>query len=157
MTGGSGTDTRATACASCVRRDIEDVIVRLAVTSDAADLAAMAGLVTDAVTLVASGQPAGLQHGRDAMLEYVRTATADRAARGEFGRHLVTNISVELGCDGTARARSYVTFIVTASDGTARIHGLGCYEDEFVQLDGTWRLASRIVVTDRNRALATNA
>jgi hypothetical protein len=128
--------------------DIEDVIIRFAWNSDEADWDSAAGLLTDDVTLEIPVQGIALGPGRDEVLAHAEKTVSARAARGERGRHVVTNILVDMAPDGTAAARSYVTFMVTTADGTTRMFGFARYEDRLVQVDGTWRLAARAVTLD---------
>lgn len=134
-----------------MHREIEDVIVRIASGSDEADLDMVAELLTDDVTFEMPAQGLTLGPGRDEILAYVERTTTARASRGERGRHLVTNIRVDPAQDGTAIARSYITFLVTTADGTISVHGFACYEDRLVHVDDAWRLAARRIIFDRDQ------
>jgi 3-phenylpropionate/cinnamic acid dioxygenase small subunit len=140
-----------------VHDDIEDVIVRFASGCDEAEWDAVDELLTDDVTLEVIGQGVVAGPGRDEVLAHAKKTAAARASRGERGRHLVTNIRVDIATDGTANARSYVTFIVTTTDGTASILAFACYDDRLAQVDGKWRLAARTITFDRDKLPALTA
>ena len=82
------------------------------------------------------GRRVRLRHGAaDRARRDPRAATGNRAAareRGDQPRHVMTNIVVEPGSDGTARVRSYLTFTVTSATG-AGVLLTATYEDEVVR------------------------
>ncbi len=84
------------------------------------------------------------QVGYDAVLEWFRTKVVlyDGSPRTQ---HLVTNIDVEVGDDGTtASAHSYITVLHQIEPGTApEIITSNYYDDVFVKVDGTWRFRTR--------------
>ena len=133
---------------------IEDVIIRFAVSCDESEFAGVAEMLTDDVELAAPGQGLLVGPGRDLVLAHAKAATAARAARGERGRHLITNVRVDMAPDGSATARSYVTFVVTSADGTAGIFAFATYEDRFVRVGEAWKLAARRMTFDRDELTA---
>jgi 3-phenylpropionate/cinnamic acid dioxygenase small subunit len=139
-----------------VHRDVENVVIRLACAADEGELDAIGELVTDDVTLEMPDPSLAPVPGRAGLLAHYERLIADRAARAEPGRHLLTNIRVDLVADGVAIARSYVTFVVTRRDGSTGVHATATYEDRLAQVDGGWRLASRRIAFDRGRVTSDN-
>jgi hypothetical protein len=58
--------------------------------------------------------------------------------------HCNTTLWVELHGDGTATAHSYFIFICDGRTAPT-VRSTGRYEDRFIKVDGTWKLASRTV------------
>ena len=81
--------------------DVEDVIIRFAAGSNDANLEVVAELLADDVTLDRPGQGIAFGPDRDEILEYIKQAAGDRGSRGESGRHVVTNIRVDIAQDST--------------------------------------------------------
>ena len=60
-------------------------------------------------------------------------------------RHYTTNVVIE-GDGSRARARSYV--LALTGSGAGRSQATGRYEDDFVKVDGRWRIRTRRAVIE---------
>lgn len=68
-----------------------------------------------------------------------------RALPSSAGRqHHVSNTVIERSPEG-ATARSYVAVALRQGNGPHALHVMGWYEDTFACLDGTWRIARRVI------------
>jgi uncharacterized protein (TIGR02246 family) len=65
------------------------------------------------------------------------------AATGGDDLHLVANVDIEVGDDGTARATSTWLYLVRGEGDVPELSKLGHYEDELRVEDGRWRFAHR--------------
>ncbi|EEF26936.1 conserved hypothetical protein [Ricinus communis] len=83
----------------------------------------------------------GMLKGKDAMREFHRASGEGSKAL----RHLTLNSVIDLDGD-TAHVVSYVA--VVAQGQPAAIYFLGHYDDQFVKVDGQWRIKSRKVRAD---------
>jgi hypothetical protein len=77
--------------------------------------------------------------------EGVQRFTEIMAGLGLFMRHFTTNIVIR-GDGERARVESYVLAITGPSGGRAQTTGR--YEDEFVKVDGRWRIRVRRALLD---------
>ncbi len=128
--------------------EVPEMINRLAIASDDADRGALANLLASDAVLHMPGATGSLGPGAAAITEFIRKKRDERIARGESGRHFVANVVTHPAEDGSVVARSYVLFAVTHSDGTVGLGGVAQYEDHWIPLDDSWRLASRSVTLD---------
>ncbi len=64
-------------------------------------------------------------------------------------RHYTTNISVEVGADGRIVAASAMLAVSdSAGAGLPIVHRSGRYDDVFVEEEGVWRFADRLLTFD---------
>ena len=123
------------------RLALQDLYARYAYAFDSADADRWAALFT--------------RDGRfapPAMPEVVGTAAlrAFAAARAEDApgmRHLMSNVLVEPADDG-ARGTAYFLCLRLGPDGLFRLRNFGRYDDVFEREDGTWKIATRTVVSE---------
>src|SRR3954451_14907774 len=113
---------------STLRTQIEDAVIRFAIACDEGDPPAMAECITDDFVVHIPGQSVTRGPGRDVFVDCAVEVTAARHARGQPGRHMVTNVRVkrrEDMPDGSpaALARSYVAFVLIAADGACNVQG----------------------------------
>ena len=47
-------------------------------------------------------------------------------------------------------AVSYMTLVLTRADGTSLVDCAGTYTDRFVEIDGDWQIATRLITFDRD-------
>ena len=133
-----------------VQYEIEDVILRFAKASDEGLWDLVPGLLADDVALEVPAHGITYGPGPAALLAYLRKTVEARASQRERGRHLVTNIVVDMSGSQVATASSYATFIVTSAEGATNIRGFCCYDDQFHKIAGSWRLAHRSISFDRD-------
>ena len=81
-------------------------------------------------------------------------ARAARAARGEQPRHLVNDVRIVDRNGGAVNAVSYMTLVLTKTDGTSIVDCAGTYTDRFVEVDGRWLIAARRITFDRDLVVA---
>ena len=68
-------------------------------------------------------------------------------------RHYTTNVSVEIAVDGQVVAASAMLAVSdSARAGIPVVHRSGRYDDVFVEEDGLWRFASRLLTFDIAKA-----
>lgn len=135
-----------------MREAIEDVIIGYAWAYDEERVGDAAALFTEDGTLQVSAPGVAPATGKEAIAAFLGAARGGRSARGEMPRHLVNNVRVVASGDGWADAVSYMTLVVTYPDGTSAVELAGTYTDRFVRVDGCWRIASRRIGFDRDRA-----
>jgi 3-phenylpropionate/cinnamic acid dioxygenase small subunit len=123
------------------RATLHDVYARYAYAFDGADADAWAAL------FAADGRfaPPGVDEvvGTAALRAFV----AARAADAPGMRHVMSNVLVE-ATDGGARGNAYFLCFRLGPDGLFRLRNFGRYDDEFVHEGGTWKIASRRVVSE---------
>ena len=88
--------------------------------------------------------------GRDAIVTGLLARSADRRARNEQSRHVITNLYLEQQTETSATAISYYLVVETSPD-SQRIRS-GWYRDSFVNEVGTWRIEERNVHLDAGAA-----
>jgi hypothetical protein len=69
---------------------------------------------------------------------------------GEQPRHMLANVVVTSQSDDEVAARSYMTMVVTRSDGTVYVHHAGRYLDRLVRIEDRWLFAERLIRVDRD-------
>ncbi len=123
------------------RATLHDVYARYAHAFDGADAEAWAAL------FAAGGRfaPPGVDEvvGTEALRHFV----AARAADAPGMRHVMSNVLVE-ATDSGARGRAYFFCLRLGGDRQFRLRNFGRYEDEFVREEGTWKIASRVVISE---------
>jgi 3-phenylpropionate/cinnamic acid dioxygenase small subunit len=124
---------------------IHQTLYRYAWGIDTGDADLVAGCYTEDAELTAAS---GSTHGREAIRADVEAKREERAARG-IVRHFNTNVLVTPEGDGRASVQSLFAATVVR-DGAASLFATGWYEDTFVEEQGTWRIARRVIHMDRN-------
>jgi uncharacterized protein (TIGR02246 family) len=100
-----------------------------------ADLFASDGVFT-AGDFVATGREEILAMLEDMVPEYLAPVGGDDL-------HLVCNVDIDVGDDGTARATSTWVYVVRAEGDVPQLAKVGHYEDELRREDGRWRFGHR--------------
>lgn len=81
---------------------------------------------------------------RAAMRERYRT----RSGLGQYPRHLITNVEIDIGAgEGAATSRSYFALLVVDA-GVIGFASKGAYVDEWAHETDGWRLTRRTVAAD---------
>jgi 3-phenylpropionate/cinnamic acid dioxygenase small subunit len=124
---------------------IRNVIARIARLADQGDLDEYVDQFTeDAVW----NFPPGPRKGRADILVGARERRAGgTTGPGSRARHQISTIEVDVGEDGTAKADSYLMFVVNTADGPS-VAVSGSYHDTFVRQGSRWRLARRDINND---------
>jgi 3-phenylpropionate/cinnamic acid dioxygenase small subunit len=123
------------------RATLHDLYARYAYAFDGADADAWAGLFAAEGRFLPPGVPDVV--GTDALRAFVAARSADAPGM----RHLMSNVLVE-STDSGAQGSAYFLCFRLDPDGTFRLRNFGRYDDEFVQEDGAWKIASRRVVSE---------
>jgi 3-phenylpropionate/cinnamic acid dioxygenase small subunit len=123
------------------RATLHDVYARYAYAFDGADADAWAAL------FAADGRFAPPNIAEVVGTEALRAFAAARATDAPGMRHLMSNVLVE-ATDGGARGSAYFLCFRLGPDGRFRLRNFGRYDDEFVREGGTWKIASRAVVSE---------
>lgn len=121
------------------RAALADLVVTYSRCLDAYDHAGYAALFAPTGRLEAG---LGNAEGPDAIRELLDAKRGDRAAAGQQAVHLVGNQLIDIDGD-RASARTWWSYIAAnggKDDGVTLVKG-GEYDDEFVRIDGQWRLA----------------
>jgi SnoaL-like domain len=114
---------------------------------DDGDAEAWAATFAENGTFVATGHPSPTT-GRADLIAAVRATHAQLAAAGIVHRHWLGMITVNLGGDGTIRARSYALVIATKRGGDSVIHRSTTCDDVLVRDGGSFAVQSRSVTRD---------
>lgn len=88
----------------------------------------------------------GLKVGRDAVVEEMARRRSRYRPDGSLPWHVITNVYITAETDAAASVKSFWTFFVKDTGGTAEFRGIGYYEDEFAVEDGVWRIRRRRVL-----------
>lgn len=112
---------------------------RYAVAIDTRDFALLADVFTEDAVLTTRR---GSRQGRDAIVDYYRTALADPVAR----KHFLTNQSATWLSVGEARLESY--FLYTFAGADTSVLGWGTYIDRVLVADGVARIAEKTISVD---------
>lgn len=92
--------------------------------------------------------------GREAIRQYMTGARGRRAERGWQPRHLVNNLLVLEKSDTHATVHSYVTFVVTAADGSTFIDHAGVMIEKMVKHGATWKFSEHRIRIDADQNFA---
>lgn len=127
--------------------EVEAVLYRYAHAYDAGDIdAAVACFLPDGVMRVSLRSEPVTGHE-----QLTRFFTAAREARRDAHtqpRHLVSNVLVEIGEDGTtARSRAYMSLLLRGAAGSS-VDCTGVYEDRLTRIPEGWRFAERFLRFD---------
>jgi 3-phenylpropionate/cinnamic acid dioxygenase small subunit len=130
------------------RAEIAALIHAYAEAVDAADYDAIAAMFAGATYEVPT--PDGYVVQRDAQIADAMRHTTIRHDGSPCTKHQITNLVIDLEeSAGTASARSYFA-VLQAVPGLVPLQTIlaGRYHDRFALVDGRWRFAQRIVLTD---------
>lgn len=94
-------------------------------------------LTKDATTAYDSGRYAF--EGRDAILDFLRTALGSRRM---ISMHHGHHPEIEFTGEGTARGTWYLEDKVYFLDANTVLRGAAFYTDEYVKVDGEWKISS---------------
>jgi 3-phenylpropionate/cinnamic acid dioxygenase small subunit len=122
------------------RAALHDLYARYAHAFDGADAETWAGLFSAEGRFLPPGVPDVV--GTEALHAFVTARAADAPGM----RHLMSNVVVEPTADG-AKGSAYF-FCLRLANGEFRLRNFGRYDDEFVQEDGAWKIATRTVVSE---------
>jgi 3-phenylpropionate/cinnamic acid dioxygenase small subunit len=128
------------------RLEVERLIFRYAELMDGGDFEGLADLLSDA-TLGPQGASEGV-HGRDAVLKLFASTVRLYEDGTPRTRHLTTNLQVEMGQDGTAKASSYFAVLQATEGLPLQPIVAGTYRDRFERRGGAWRFVERRFNTD---------
>ncbi len=137
--GGAGSDRAA----------IEHLIFTYAELLDAGDFESVAELFGDADWLAENGASAGALHGRDGVLEMLRSTVRLYDDGTPRTKHVTTNVRIEIDEDGTrASSTAYFTVLQATSGLPLQAIVAGRYLDTFAKREGAWRFVQRKFATD---------
>jgi hypothetical protein len=137
------------------RFKIQELQNRYALAHDLTDADLYAGVFTEDAELYSGAGGRLVAKGREA-LHAIGVNDRKRfnagAADGErsFGalRHVISNSTIDLTSDTTAKGTCYVMTVVVRPGGGPEILSLGQYEDEYRKVDGQWLISKREIVMD---------
>ncbi|MFJ6072547.1 nuclear transport factor 2 family protein [Streptomyces sp. NPDC093065] len=138
-----GTDPR-------LRHEVEEFYARHFQAGDGGDPVAWAAGFAREGTFSSNARPEPVT-GRQVIEAAVTRMFADRAARGDVHRHMLTQLTVEQRPDGLLLARAYVLVVSTrrgADDGGPTLLASTVCEDVLTREDGRLRILSRHVDRD---------
>ncbi|ROR23079.1 SnoaL-like protein [Comamonas sp. BIGb0124] len=118
---------------------IESLLREFAALNDAGRYEELAGLFIDEATFCRPSDPDRPLRGRVAILE---SLLARQQAPGTSRHHMVADLVVETCDDGVARVSSASILITMDAHGAGSV-SIGGYSDVLVQVNGTWRFATR--------------
>lgn len=113
---------------------------------DAGDLDGLAALFAHA-ELGSSVRPERMRGAEQARRNYRGVILYDDGTPRTM--HCITNLTITLDSDATARARSYFTVLQSTDGFPLQPIIAGQYHDRFERVDGTWRFTERIIHPDR--------
>jgi 3-phenylpropionate/cinnamic acid dioxygenase small subunit len=96
----------------------------------------------------AGGKPIA---GREAIRQYMTGARGRRAERGWQPRHLVNNLLILDQSETEATVHSYVTFVVTAADGSTFIDHAGVMIEKMVKQGSAWKFREHRIRIDADQ------
>ena len=89
--------------------------------------------------------------GREAIRQYLMAARRKRVERGWQPRHLISNLYALDGNDTEKTVQSYVTFIVTQSDGSSFVDHAGVMIDKVNRVGSQWKFREHRIVIDADQ------
>lgn len=117
------------------RAELNDLVVGYFLAADGDDLQGVGESFTEDATFSSSGSISG--QGRSAIVDFIR------ASREQMGLTIHTPHYAQLTFDGTDRARGLVGAHLELVLGGKAIYGAVRYVDEYLRLDGRWRIHAR--------------
>lgn len=145
---GGGVSSRAV---SEDHRAVEALLYEYAARVDAADFAGVGELFAEASYRAAVGDDVMEVHGADAVRDLLTAMVAVGPSGAPGTQHVVTNVVVDVGDDGTATARSRFTVLQQTDHGgvpAIAVVAAGRYDDRFERSGDGWRFADRLIHTD---------
>ena len=143
------------------RARIYDLVMAYGYLEDARRWDEMLALYTDDIERELAGSLTEIVRGkaelRDRLVTPVMEAKSGRVAASraqveQLGlRHLIVSVAVEIAADGMAASAVAQYILVATRDGAAgfeRGSHEGSYEFEFRKVDGTWKFARQLIVTN---------
>ena len=88
--------------------------------------------------------------GHVAIRSFVGKARKRRTELGHQTRHVISNVLIERAGLG-ASVTSYLTHLITQSDGTAFLDHTGLYLDQMVEMQGRWKIKERRICIDSDQ------
>lgn len=132
---------------------IQELQSRYALAHDLTDPELYAGVFTEDAELYGVGRL--LAKGREALhaigvndRKRFNAGAADGERRFGALRHVITNSTIDLTSDTTAKGTCYVMTVVVRPGGGPEILSLGRYEDEYRKVDGQWLISKREIFGD---------
>jgi uncharacterized protein (TIGR02246 family) len=118
---------------------VRNVVARVALFADGPDVDAYVDLFTPDAVWDMPGAP------RRGHAE-IRAGSEERRAGGQIGpgsntRHMVSTVAVTVDGDRAVADSYWQFFVDTAS--SPKLQLMGAYHDDFVRVDGQWKLARR--------------
>ncbi|MBW2366881.1 MAG: nuclear transport factor 2 family protein [Deltaproteobacteria bacterium] len=121
------------------RMEITDLISRYAWFIDNEEVEAWVELFTDDAGIDGTIFIGREIKGKEVLKEFGNQLSKAVVAMGVQGRHMLTNINIELLGDGKAKARYYLIDFIGHPYLAAPIPSvLGTYHSQFVKIDGKW-------------------
>jgi 3-phenylpropionate/cinnamic acid dioxygenase small subunit len=127
-------------------REIANLIARYAELTDAGDFEGLGALFENA-DFILNGGEAG--HGSAAVTQLGRDVLQTYGDGTPKTRHVTSNVFIDVNDDeGTAIGRAYFTVFQALPDFPLQPVAAGRYRDRFERHAGSWRFASREVISD---------
>lgn len=119
-------------------------------TLDQRDYAALATMFTNGTLVIARPDLAEPPSGTgEAAVAEMLTATLPPPSPTAFGRHIASNLIVEIDeRAGTATARMYTAAYLVVQGRPAHFLGVGHHEDRFERIDGAWQFTEKVITGD---------
>ena len=117
------------------RAELEDLVARYFLAADGDDIDTLAALFAPDARFSISGAVGGAT--REAVVNFLV------ASRTQMGLTLHTPNSMLFTFDGPGRARGLIGAHLQLAYGTETVFGAVRYHDEYVRLDGRWRILAR--------------
>ena len=133
------------------RAAIEDVIAQYAHRWDSKDATGFAALFTEDATTehVVLGELKSRIEGRPALLAYARESHEGRLADRQTRHHMSGIVLIELSAHPALTQNLVLITHQTSADPVGRIVSIGTYRNTWRKTDGGWKIAKRVLVTDR--------
>lgn len=134
---------------SADRAAIEDLIFTYAQLLDAGDFEAVADLFSEADWVSDADVTGRALHGRDGVLEMLRSTVRLYEDGTPRTKHVTTNVRIEMDDDRSrATSSAYFTVLQATSELPLQAIVAGRYNDTFQKRDGAWRFVQRRFTTD---------
>lgn len=133
------------------RSAIEDVIVQYAYRWDAKDAAGFVALFTEdsVIERWVLGELKSRLQGQTALLDYAKASHEGRLADRQTRHHMSSIAFLELTADSALTDNLVLITHQTASDQTPRVVATGIYRNTWRRTDQGWKIAKRVLFTDR--------
>ena len=133
------------------RHSIEDVVQQYAHRWDAKDANGFASLFTEDVVVErwVLGELKSRLEGRPALLAYAEGSYAGRLADRQTRHHMSGVVFIALTEDSAVTENMVLITHQTGADIAARIASSGIYRNTWRRTDKGWKIAKRVLLTDR--------